>query len=78
MAVALERVKMPELQPEVRVKSYDEAILGYTRKLAVAEAGAQGLGGCLHKRKVRGNTNHHRMERLASRFSRKRRRFVTN
>jgi glutamate synthase (NADPH) small chain len=38
MAVSLERVKMPELAPEVRVRSYDEAILGYTRKLAVEEA----------------------------------------
>lgn len=38
MAVALERVKMPEVAPAQRVKSYDEAILGYTRKLAMAEA----------------------------------------
>ncbi|MFO1533159.1 MAG: FAD-dependent oxidoreductase [Thermoplasmatota archaeon] len=38
MAVQLERVKIPELHPEVRVKSYAEAVLGYTRKLAVAEA----------------------------------------
>ncbi|MES2155615.1 MAG: NAD(P)-dependent oxidoreductase [bacterium] len=38
MAVTLERVKIPELHPEVRVKSYDEAVLGYTRKLAIAEA----------------------------------------
>jgi glutamate synthase (NADPH/NADH) small chain len=38
MAVSLERVKVPELHPERRVKSYDEAILGYTRKLAVEEA----------------------------------------
>jgi glutamate synthase (NADPH/NADH) small chain len=38
MAVALERIKIPELQPAVRVKTYDEAVLGYTRKLAIAEA----------------------------------------
>jgi glutamate synthase (NADPH) small chain len=38
MAVQLDRVKIPELHPEVRVKSYAEAVLGYTRKLAVAEA----------------------------------------
>ncbi|MEA3144064.1 MAG: glutamate synthase small chain [Thermoplasmata archaeon] len=38
MAVSLERVKIPELQPAVRVKTYDEAVLGYTRKLAIAEA----------------------------------------
>lgn len=38
MAVALERVKIPELAPAQRVKSYDEAVLGYTRKLAIAEA----------------------------------------
>ncbi|HET6398318.1 MAG TPA: NAD(P)-dependent oxidoreductase [Candidatus Thermoplasmatota archaeon] len=38
MAVALDRVKVPELPPEVRVKSYDEAVLGYSRKLAVEEA----------------------------------------
>ncbi len=38
MAVALDRVKIPEAPPETRVKSYDEAVLGYTRKLAIAEA----------------------------------------
>ena len=38
MAVQLDRVRIPELNPEVRVKSYAEAVLGYTRKLAVAEA----------------------------------------
>jgi glutamate synthase (NADPH/NADH) small chain len=38
MAVALERIKIPELQPIVRVKTYDEAVLGYTRKLAIEEA----------------------------------------
>jgi len=38
MAVQLDRVKIPERAPDVRVKSYDEAVLGYTRKLAVAEA----------------------------------------
>ncbi len=38
MAVAMDRVKMPELDPEVRTKSYDEAILGYSRKLAIEEA----------------------------------------
>jgi glutamate synthase (NADPH) small chain len=38
MAVQLDRVKIPELHPEVRVRSYAEAVLGYTRKLAVAEA----------------------------------------
>ncbi len=38
MAVDLDRVKMPELAPPIRLKSYDEAILGYTRKLAIAEA----------------------------------------
>lgn len=38
MAVQLDRVKIPELHPEVRIKSYAEAVLGYTRKLAIAEA----------------------------------------
>jgi glutamate synthase (NADPH/NADH) small chain len=38
MAVSLERVPIPEAHPEERVKSYDEAVLGYTRKLAIAEA----------------------------------------
>ena len=38
MAVQLDRVKIPERLPALRVKSYDEAVLGYTRKLAVAEA----------------------------------------
>jgi glutamate synthase (NADPH/NADH) small chain len=38
MAVSLERVKIPELQPAARVKTYDEAVLGYTRKLAIEEA----------------------------------------
>lgn len=38
MAVSLERVTIPERLPEERVKSYDEAVLGYTRKLAIAEA----------------------------------------
>jgi glutamate synthase (NADPH/NADH) small chain len=38
MAVSLERVKIPELQPALRVKTYDEAVLGYTRKLAIEEA----------------------------------------
>ena len=38
MAVQLDRVKIPERPPAERVKSYDEAVLGYTRKLAVAEA----------------------------------------
>ncbi len=38
MAMQLERVKMPELDPETRVTSYAEAILGYTRTLAVEEA----------------------------------------
>ncbi|HLF17011.1 MAG TPA: NAD(P)-dependent oxidoreductase [Candidatus Thermoplasmatota archaeon] len=38
MAVQLERVKIPERPPEVRVRSYDEAVLGYSRKLAIAEA----------------------------------------
>lgn len=38
MAVQLERVKMPERLPAERVKSYTEAVLGYTRKLAIEEA----------------------------------------
>ena len=38
MAVSLDRVKVPEAHPETRVKSYGEAVLGYTRKLAIAEA----------------------------------------
>jgi hypothetical protein len=38
MAVQLDRVKIPERAPAERVRSYDEAVLGYTRKLAVAEA----------------------------------------
>lgn len=38
MAVSLERVKIPERHPAERVQSYDEAVLGYTRKLAMAEA----------------------------------------
>ena len=38
MAVSLERIPMPEAEPATRVKSYDEAVLGYTRKLAIAEA----------------------------------------
>ncbi|MEA3190178.1 MAG: glutamate synthase small chain [Thermoplasmata archaeon] len=38
MAVSLDRVKIPELQPELRVKTYDEAVLGYSRKLAIEEA----------------------------------------
>ncbi len=38
MAVQLDRIKIPEVAPDVRVRSYDEAVLGYTRKLAVAEA----------------------------------------
>ena len=38
MAVSLERIPIPEAHPEERVKSYDEAVLGYTRKLAIAEA----------------------------------------
>lgn len=38
MAVQLDRVKIPERAPADRVRSYDEAVLGYTRKLAIAEA----------------------------------------
>jgi glutamate synthase (NADPH) small chain len=38
MAVALDRIKIPERAPAERVKTYDEAVLGYTRKLAIAEA----------------------------------------
>ncbi|MHB8633370.1 MAG: FAD-dependent oxidoreductase [Thermoplasmatota archaeon] len=38
MAVQLERIPMPERPPSERVKSYQEAVLGYTRKLAIAEA----------------------------------------
>lgn len=38
MAMELDRVKMPERDPEERVKGYSEAILGYSRKLAVEEA----------------------------------------
>jgi len=38
MALRLDRVKMPELDPAERVASFDEAILGYTRKLAIEEA----------------------------------------
>jgi glutamate synthase (NADPH/NADH) small chain len=38
MAVQLERIKVPERPPAERVHTYDEAILGYTRKLAMAEA----------------------------------------
>ncbi len=38
MAMVLDRVKMPELDPEERVATYDEAILGYSKKLAQEEA----------------------------------------
>ncbi len=38
MAMVLDRTPMPERDPKTRVRSYDEAILGYTKKLAVAEA----------------------------------------
>ncbi len=38
MPLTLDRVKMPELDPVERRKTYDEAILGYSRKLAVEEA----------------------------------------
>ncbi len=38
MAVQLERVPLPERDPAERIKSYDEAILGYSRKLAIEEA----------------------------------------
>lgn len=38
MAPVMERVPMPELDPKTRTASYDEAVLGYSRKLAVEEA----------------------------------------
>ena len=38
MALAMDRVKMPEVEPSARTKNYDEAILGYSRKLAIEEA----------------------------------------
>jgi glutamate synthase (NADPH/NADH) small chain len=38
MAMILERIAMPEMDPQERVKTYDEAILGYSKKLAVEEA----------------------------------------
>ena len=38
VAVQHDRVPIPEMHPEERIKSYDEAVLGYTRKLAIAEA----------------------------------------
>lgn len=38
MAMVLDRVKMPEMDPETRVATYDEAILGYSRKMAQEEA----------------------------------------
>ncbi len=38
MAMQLDRVKMPELDPDTRTSSYAEAVLGYSRKLAVEEA----------------------------------------
>ncbi len=38
MALAMERIPMPEKDPKERVKDYDEAILGYSRKLAIEEA----------------------------------------
>jgi glutamate synthase (NADPH/NADH) small chain len=38
MAVTMERVPMPERDPEERIQNYDEAILGYSRKLATEEA----------------------------------------
>lgn len=38
MALQLDRVKMPELDPVQRVRSFDEAVLGYSRKLAIEEA----------------------------------------
>lgn len=38
MAMQLDRVKMPELDPDTRVTGYSEAILGYSKKLAVEEA----------------------------------------
>ncbi len=38
MAMVMDRVPMPELPPDERVKTYDEAILGYTKKLAIEEA----------------------------------------
>jgi glutamate synthase (NADPH) small chain len=38
VALQLDRVKMPELDPETRVRDFSEAILGYTRKLATEEA----------------------------------------
>ena len=38
MAPVMERVKMPELDPKTRTATYDEAVLGYSRKLAVEEA----------------------------------------
>ncbi len=38
MALNPNRVPMPELDPVERRTSYDEAILGYTRKLAIEEA----------------------------------------
>lgn len=38
MAMILDRVQMPELDPVTRVETYDEAILGYSKKLAVEEA----------------------------------------
>lgn len=38
MAVQMDRVRMPERDPKKRSKNYDEAILGYSRKLATEEA----------------------------------------
>ncbi len=38
MAMVLDRVKMPERDPETRTASYDEAILGYSPKMAQEEA----------------------------------------
>ena len=38
MAMVLDRVHMPERDPEERIKNYDEAVLGYTKKMAKEEA----------------------------------------
>jgi glutamate synthase (NADPH/NADH) small chain len=38
MAMVLDRVTMPERAPEQRIATYEEAILGYTRKMAQEEA----------------------------------------
>ncbi|MFA6851383.1 MAG: dihydropyrimidine dehydrogenase, partial [Selenomonadaceae bacterium] len=38
MALSLEKHKMPEQDPKVRAKNFDEVALGYDEETAVAEA----------------------------------------